>query len=37
MGRAYWVTTSGNVTDEMWQKCIKDQKPEVPDDQFTVA
>ena len=36
-GRGYWVTTSGNVTDEMWKKYIEDQKPEVPDDHFTVV
>jgi putative transposase len=29
-GRGYWVVSSGNVTDEMWQTHIQDQKPEVP-------
>jgi putative transposase len=36
-GRGYWVATSGNVTDEVWQRYIEDQKPEVPDDHFTVV
>jgi len=36
-GRGYWVATSGNVTDEVWQKYIEDQKPEVPDDHFNVV
>src|SRR6202161_3925672 len=33
-GRGYWVVSSGNVTDDMWQKYIEDQKPETPDDHF---
>jgi putative transposase len=36
-GRGYWVATSGNVTDEVWQKYIEDQKPAVPDYHFTVV
>ena len=36
-GRVYWVASSGNVTDEVWQKYIEDQKPEVPDDNFKVV
>ena len=35
--RGYWVATSGNVTDEVWKKYIEDQKPEIPDDHFTVV
>jgi putative transposase len=35
-GRGYWVVSSGNVTDDMWQRYIEDQKPEVPDDKFKV-
>jgi putative transposase len=31
------VCTSGNITDEMWQKYIEDQKPEEPDDDFKVV
>ena len=36
-GRGYWVVSSGNVTDDMWQQYIEDQKPEVPDDKFKVV
>jgi putative transposase len=36
-GRGHWVATSGNVTDEVWKKYMEDQKPEVPDDHFTVV
>ena len=36
-GRGYWVVSSGNVTDDMWQKYIEDQKPETPDDHFKVV
>jgi len=36
-GRGYWVATSGNVTDEVWQKYIEDQKPEAPDDNFKIV
>jgi putative transposase len=36
-GRGYWVASSGNVTDEVWQKYIEDQKPEEPDDNFHVV
>jgi putative transposase len=36
-GRGYWVASSGNVTDEVWQKYIEDQKPEVLDDNFKVV
>ena len=35
--RGYWVALSGNVTDEVWKKYIEDQKPEEPDDHFTVV
>src|ERR1700684_2712174 len=35
--RGIWVATSGNVTDEVWKKYIEDQKPEIPDDHFTVV
>ncbi len=36
-GRGYWVSSSGNVTDEVWKKYIEDQKPEEPDDDFRVV
>ena len=36
-GRGYWVASSGNVTDEVWQKYIEAQKPEIPDDHFKVV
>jgi putative transposase len=36
-GRGYWVVSSGNVTDDMWQKYIEDQKSETPDDHFKVV
>jgi putative transposase len=36
-GRGYWVSSSGNVTDEVWKKYIEDQKPEEPDDNFRVV
>lgn len=36
-GRGYWVSTSGNVTDELWKKCIEEQKPPEPDDDFNVV
>ncbi len=36
-GRGYWVASSGNVTDEVWQKYIESQKPEIPDDHFKVV
>jgi len=36
-GRGYWVSSSGNVTDEVWKKYIEDQKPEEPDDNFKVV
>ena len=32
--RGYWVASSGNVTDEVWQKYIENQTPEEPDDNF---
>lgn len=35
--RGYWVTTSGNVTDEMWVEYIKNQTPPEPDDNFNVT
>ena len=36
-GGGYWVSSSGNVTDEVWKKYIEDQKPEEPDDNFRVV
>jgi len=33
----YWVSSSGNVTDEVWKKYIEDQKAEEPDDNFKVV
>ncbi len=36
-GRGYWVSTSGNVTDEDWKKYIEEQKPPEPDDDFNVV
>lgn len=35
--RGYWVASSGNVTDEVWQEYIKNQKPPEPDDNFVVV
>jgi len=35
--RGYWVASSGNVTDHVWQKYIEEQKPEPPDDNFKVV
>ena len=35
--RGYWVASSGNVTDEVWQKCIENQVPEEPDDNFKIV
>ena len=35
--RGYWVASSGNVTDEVWQKYIEEQKPEAPDDNFKIV
>ena len=34
--RGYWVASSGNVTDEVWKKYIEEQKPNQPDDNFSV-
>ena len=34
--RGYWVASSGNVTDEVWKEYIKNQKPDEPDDDFSV-
>ena len=34
--RGYWVASSGNVTDEVWQEYIKTQTPSEPDDDFSV-
>jgi putative transposase len=34
--RGYWVCTSGNVSDEVWQRYIEGQKPPEPDDDFEV-
>jgi putative transposase len=31
-----WVTSSGNVTDEVWAEDIKNQTPPEPDDDFNV-
>lgn len=36
-GREYWVSSSGDVTDEVWKKYIEEQKPEDPDDNFHVV
>ena len=36
-GRGYWVSTSGNVTDEVWKRYIEEQKPPEPDDDFNVV
>ena len=35
--RGYWVATSWNVTDEVWQEYIKNQNPPEPDDDFQVV
>ena len=35
--RGYWVASSGNVTDEVWQKYIENQVPEEPDDSFKIV
>ena len=35
--RGYWVTSSGNVTDEVWAEYIKNQTPPEPDDDFNVT
>ena len=35
--RGYWVASSGNVTEEVWQKYIKNQVPEEPDDNFKIV
>ena len=35
--RGWWVTSSGNVTDEVWKVYIKNQEPPEPDDDFTVV
>jgi len=35
--RGYWVASSGNVTDEVWQKYIENQTPEEPDDNFKIV
>ncbi len=34
--RGYRVYTSGNVSDEVWQRYIKEQKAPEPDDDFKV-
>jgi putative transposase len=34
--RGYWVTSSGNVTDEVWAE-YKNQTPPEPDDDFNVT
>ena len=34
--RGYWVCSSGNVTDDMWEEYIQNQKPPEPDDDFRV-
>jgi hypothetical protein len=36
-GWGYWVASSGNVTDEVWQEYIKSQTPPDPDDDFHVV
>jgi putative transposase len=35
--RGYWVSSSGNVTDEVWKEYIKNQKPPESDDDFQVV
>jgi REP element-mobilizing transposase RayT len=35
--RGYWVTSSGNVTDEVWAEYINNQTPPEPDDDFNVT
>jgi putative transposase len=35
--QGYWVTSSGNVTDEVWAEYIKNQTPPEPDDDFNVT
>jgi hypothetical protein len=35
--RDYWVANSGNVTDEVWMKYIKNQVPQELDDNFKVT
>ena len=35
--RGYWVASSGNVTDEVWQKYIENQVPEEPDDSSKIV
>ena len=35
--RGYWVASSGNVTNEVWQKYIENQAPEEPDDNFKIV
>jgi Transposase IS200 like len=32
--RGYWVSSSSNVTDEVWKKYIEDRNPEASDYQF---
>ena len=34
--RGYWVVSSGNVTDEAWEECIRSQKSPERDDEFKV-
>jgi putative transposase len=36
-GRGYWVSTSGNVTDEVWKRYIEEQKLPESDDDFNVV
>ena len=36
-GRGYMVASSGNATDEVWQKYIEDQTPEEPDESFKIV
>mgnify|MGYP005841407137 CR=1 FL=1 len=35
--RGYWVVSSGNETDEMWEEYLKNQQPPEPDDDFDVV
>jgi len=35
--RGYFVASSGNVTDDLWEEYIKNQQPPEPDDDFEVA
>ena len=34
--RCHWISSSGNVTDEVWKQYIENQKPLDADDNFDV-